>query len=86
MSRRYKPGDWVRLCAGAGMVGEADRLRAQIRRGVSRPCPLCDDPECMEWLTLWTEPDPEHDGRRWTLCHVSECQMTPADAPVEDGV
>lgn len=41
------------------------------------PCMgLCDDEGCREWATVWTEPDPQHGGRRHALCHVSECQMS----------
>ena len=79
MSKRRHPGEWVRLSKNAGFVSESDRLLAEIQPesdDLWSPCMLsCDDDDCREWATLWTEPDPQHDGRRWTLCHVSECQM-----------
>ena len=76
MSQRRHAGDWVRLQAGAGMRGDSARLKAQIEpRSDDCPCFLCDDPECKDWATLWTEPDPEARGTRHTLCHVSECEM-----------
>ena len=86
MSRRRHAGEWVRLPPGVGFIGESDRLPAQIQPepdGDWSPCPgLCDDPECREWATLWTESDPLSDGRRHTLCHVSECVMEDC-APTE---
>jgi hypothetical protein len=80
MSKRRKAGDWVWLAAGAGATGESNRLRAQIQSDDDPdPCSCvfadCDDPNCREWHTLWTEPDPLRDGRRHVLCHVVECQM-----------
>ena len=80
MSRRRKPGDWVWLRSNSGFVGESNRLKAQILDQGGDPCwgPSaggCDDPECVEWPTLLTEPDPLHGGKRHMLCHVSECQM-----------
>ena len=66
------------------MVGESARLLAQIQPETDLlPCTLdCDDPDCVEWSTLWTEPDPAADGRRHVLCHVSECEMN--DAPLSE--
>ena len=76
MSKRRKPGDWIRPLPGAGMTGDADRLLAQIQPEENPDfCCLCDDPECREWATLWTEPDPQVAGKRHMLCHVSECQI-----------
>jgi hypothetical protein len=79
MSKRRKPGDWVRLIPGVGFVGESNRLPAQIQEecsGYRGWCfNDCGDPDCREWATLWTAPDPEHGGKRHMLCHVSECQM-----------
>lgn len=76
MSTRRKAGDWVWLKAHAGMVGESWRLKAEIRPEQDPPpCFLCDDPDCVEWTDLWTEPDIKSNGRRYLLCHVSECQM-----------
>ena len=83
MSKRRAVGDWVWLRPGAGFVGESWRLKAEI---IDAPenfdddllsCFLCDDPDCREWETLWTEPDGEPGtfGRRYMLPHVSECQM-----------
>ncbi len=81
MSTRRKPGDWVRLHPGAGMVGESGRLLAKIQPEADPiPCFLCDDPDCQEWANLWTEPDLQNGGVRWTLCHVSECEMEAPDA------
>jgi len=71
------------------MVGESNRLMAQIRDDGYNYCMSnCGDPECKEWATLWTEPDPKHDGKRHMLCHVNECEMfdessqTPKDGEV----
>jgi hypothetical protein len=76
MSKRRKAGEWVRLAACSGFCSESDRLPAEIGTDGSAPCMLgCDDPECVEWVTLHTAPDPEHGGQRHMLCHVSECQM-----------
>lgn len=88
MSKRRQIGGWVALLPNSGFVGESDRLRAEIRpepdEGWS-PCLLsCGDDDCREWVTLWTEPDPLHAGRRHTLCHVSECQMLDREAPAQD--
>ena len=75
MSTRRKPGDWVHLSCNAGFVGESNRLKAEIQPEENpAPCFMCHDPDCIEWATLWTEPDPQN-GKRYTLCHVSECQM-----------
>jgi len=75
MSKRRRPGDWVWLRPYSGFVAESHRLRAQIQpEEGSSPCFLCDDPDCREWSTLWTEEDPGT-GKRYVLCHVSECQM-----------
>lgn len=96
MSKRRRPGDWVRIVPSAGFVGESDRLKAQIQDQGSQPCwglsgGGCDDPDCVEWSTLWTEPDPQNGGKRCVLCHVSECQMLdirmeilPGEAMTED--
>ena len=52
MSQRRKPLDWVWLSAGAGMVGDSARLKAQIQPEANPlPCPLCNDPDCREWST-----------------------------------
>lgn len=75
MSKRRKIGDWVYLTPGAGMRVESGRLKAEIKQGGSTPCFLCDDPDCIEWVELSTEPDWENDGMRHTLCHVGECEM-----------
>jgi hypothetical protein len=78
MSKRRKAGDWVWLSANAGFVGESNRLKAEIQPEPEQDldyCMLCDDEGCREWSTLFTEPDPLHDGKRHTLYHVSECQM-----------
>jgi hypothetical protein len=76
MTKRRKPGDWVRLSPNAGFVGASNRLLAEIQpEDDPEPCCLCNDPECREWSTLWTEPDPENGGQQWVLCHVSECEM-----------
>ena len=79
MSKRRNPGDWVWLAPNSGFVGESDRLKAEIQPEEEAdwsPCMSgCDDPNCREWANLWTEPDPEREGKRHTLCHVSECQM-----------
>ncbi len=75
MSMRRNAGDWVWLAPNSGFIGESNRLRAQIQPEEDyEPCFLCEDPDCREWSTLWTEPDPKT-GKRYTLCHVSECQM-----------
>lgn len=79
MTRRRKPGDWVRLRAGAGGCGESRRLPAEIQAGEPVPCPLCDDYHCDEWPTLWTAPDPLAHDRRHVLYHVSECEMEDCD-------
>jgi len=87
MSKRRKPGDWVWLSASSGFVGESDRLKAQIQpeeKSYEAYCFLCDDNDCREWATLWTEPDPANNGRRSVLCHVSECEMF--DEKQEGGV
>jgi hypothetical protein len=85
MSKRRKAGEWVRLGPCSGFVLESDRLRAQIQPeadGEWEPCLLgCGDPDCREWVTLWTEPDSLHGGRRWPLYHVSECQMIDTEEP-----
>jgi hypothetical protein len=70
-----KVGDWVWLKPNAGFRNDSDRLHAEIQPDGCEPCWLCDNPECVEWATLWTEPDPQNDGKRQMLCHVSECQM-----------
>jgi hypothetical protein len=71
MSTRRNAWDWVWL------VGESNRLKAEIQPERDRsPCMLrCGDADCDEWATLWTEPDPLHNGQRHVLCHISECQM-----------
>jgi len=61
MSKRRKVGDWVWLKSNSGFVGESNRLKAEIRpEDDSQPCFLCDDRKCVEWSTLWTEPDPQY--------------------------
>lgn len=76
MSKRRKAGDWVWLDPGSGFVGESDRLKAEIQpEDDPMPCFECGDEECVEWATLWTEPDPKNAGKRWPLCHVPECRM-----------
>ncbi len=79
MSERRTTGDWVWLTPGAGMTGDANRLKAEIKQEKNKDpsrCVLdCGDPGCREWRTLWTEPDPDACDRRYMLCHVSECQM-----------
>jgi len=77
MSKRRKAGDWVWLKQNCGFVCESNRLKAEIQAEKPEdwsPCFYCDDPDCQEWATLWTEPDPKT-GERHMLCHVSECQM-----------
>jgi len=86
MSTRRKLRDWVRLPPNTGFVGESDRLRAQVApvsdNAIWEPCLLdCGDPDCREWVTLWTEPDPEHGGKRHVLCHVAECEMFDTETP-----
>lgn len=73
MSKRRKAGDWVWLMPNSGFVGESHRLKAEIQPEIDPPPCFCDDPECVEWTTLWTEND--GDQGRHTLCHVSECRM-----------
>jgi len=65
----------VWLSPNAGFVGESNRLQAEIMDdGYASWCPLdCGDPDCREWVTLWTLPD--HNGKRHVLCHVGECEM-----------
>lgn len=70
MSKRRKPGDWVWLKPCSGFVGESNRLKAQIQiedyetqYGPDDCMVFCDDPECKEWATLFTEPDPLEDGK-----------------------
>ena len=78
MSKRRKIGEWVWLKPNSGFVGESARLKAEIMPEPDEwyePCHICDDPKCRCWNELWTEPDPNHDGKRHPLCHVSECQM-----------
>ena len=79
MSQRRKVGDAVWLRANAGFVGDSNRLQAEIRpedETMAAGCVMnCGDPDCREWETLWTEPDPLDNGKRHTLCHVSECLM-----------
>lgn len=83
MSKRRKIDDWVRLLPNVGFVGESDRLRAQIQpEDDPGECFLCNDPDCREWANLWTEPDPET-GLRYSLCHVSECQMLDTEPPTD---
>jgi hypothetical protein len=75
MSTRRKVGDWVWLSPNAGFVGESNRLRAEIQPETDpwTCCLGCGDPECLEWVSLVTEPDAN--GKRHSLYHVSECQM-----------
>ena len=82
MSLRRKVGDWVWLAPNSGFTGESNRLKAEIQpEEEPDSCMICNESGCREWATLWTEPDPEAQGRRHTLCHVSECEMF--DAPQE---
>jgi hypothetical protein len=77
VSERRQAGEWVWLRPGAGFCGDSGRLRAELQPeedGDHMPCVLCDDPECREWSTVWTEHD-ERWGKRHTLTHVSECEM-----------
>ena len=58
------------------MCGESDWLQAEIQHEDSEThCFFCDDPDCREWGTLFTEPDPLQNGERHVICHVSECDM-----------
>lgn len=79
MSKRRKGGDRVRLLPNSGFLSDSDRLPATIKDEPDwrwEPCLLeCGDPDCREWETLWSDPDPDQDGMRWPLYHVSECQM-----------
>ena len=81
MSIRRKAGDWVWLRAGAGMTGESNRLRAEIQADCeddNDPAPClynCGDAACREWYDLLTAPDPQANGKRHMLYHVSECEM-----------
>lgn len=83
MSQRRSVGEWVRVAPNSGFVGDADRLRAEIQADGYAPWCLqeCGDDECREWATLLSEPDPQAGGERHALCHVSECQMSDAEAP-----
>ena len=76
MSKRRKVGDIVWLRENTGFVGESNRLPAEIMGDGSEPwCTNdCGDPDCQEWVTLWTLPDPET-GKRYPLYHVCECEM-----------
>lgn len=81
MSKRRHSGDWVWLKPNTGFVGESNRLKVQIQHeedSDAAPCIFddCKDPACREWYTLWTLPDPEANGKRHVLCHVSECRMS----------
>ena len=79
MSIRRKEGDWVWLKANCGFTSASNLLKAEIMgddHGCLSPCfgiNGCDDKDCKEWSTLWTEPD--QNGERHMLCHVSECEM-----------
>jgi len=76
MSKRRKPGDKVWLKPMSGFVGESNKYRAEIQptpESDRAQCLLCDDPECIEWPNLFTEPNENKD--QFPLCHVSECQM-----------
>jgi len=79
--RIRKPHDKVWLGPGAGMTGEAARLQVEILPEEfdgrdPLPCMLdCGRPGCREWSTVWTVPDPEANGKRHVLCHISECEM-----------
>lgn len=85
MSKRRHAGEWVRLGPYTGFVGESDRLPAEIQPEQARywaPCLRdCGDDDCQEWTSLWTAPDPENAGKRWSLCHVSECEMFDVEVP-----
>jgi hypothetical protein len=72
------------------MTGCSARLKAQIvyEDHPDHPPPCfhlngCQDPECKEWSTLWTEPDPMDDHNRHVLCHVCECEMFDAPQSLE---
>ena len=78
MSARRNVGDWVYLKSNTGFICESHMFKAQIQDDGFEPCwgePLvhCEDPECKEWATLWSEP--LKNGEVVMLCHVSECQM-----------
>lgn len=79
MSIRRKAGDRVWLMPGAGFCGKSDCLIVTIQPQDAKyemPCMLsCGDDECREWVDVWTDPDPEANGQRHSLYHVSECQM-----------
>lgn len=79
MSIRRKPGDWVWPSPGSGYIKNSNRLRVEIQPeddDVFDYCCLdCGDPDCRCWANCLTDPDPEREGYRHTLTHVSECQM-----------
>ena len=84
MSKRRNAGEWVWLKPNAGFCGESNRLKVEIqpeddensKKYGPEKCILdCGDPNCREWVNVWTEPDPEDNDERHLLCHVSECQM-----------
>jgi len=79
MSKRRKPGDWVWPSPGSGYIKNSNRLRVEIQPEDEDAFDYCDldcgDPDCRCWATTLTEPDPEREGYRHMLTHVSECQM-----------
>ena len=79
MSKRRKAGEWVWLKPNVGFVGDSYKRRAEIQPEEPEPCwdrnsERCGDKDCMEWPTLFTAPD-SITGKRYVLCHVTECQM-----------
>ena len=82
MSKRRAAGNWVWLKPNSGFIGRSHLLKAEIQpeEDNDTPCFECDDPDCREWVTLFTAPD--DNGERHMLCHVPECRML--DEPYED--
>lgn len=75
MSKRRNAGDWVWLMPNSGFVGESNRLKVELQPDTEDLAFCsCGDHDCQEW-DCWTEPDPQNDGKRHLLCHVSECRM-----------
>ena len=35
----------------------------------------CFGKDCREWVEVITDWDPLNNGKQWTLCHISECEM-----------
>ena len=79
MSKRRKLGDKVWLSKGAGFTGDSNRLMVEIPLELTKnelgPCGLCDDKKCVSYYDVLTDPDPKNFGIKYTLPHVSECQM-----------